>query len=223
MSPAEYDGLILNISVASDAGQCHSPVAFLWHSDVAESHSRTRSQPCQETRGGHLSEQDKDHVVLWGLWTWQELGVTWEMKDMGKVSWSFHNWEKYWTISWSVLGHFGGNSWGYWNHVFEPWNTVSAQQQLCDRNDSCRISSVEECFYFSGKISSSMCSYCFEKWKKLPSKNYTALRFVREVKRQLKEVKRSSQILFVCFCNEGFCWFYQLKHPSVVDFFFTVS
>lgn len=102
MSPAEYDGLILNISVASDAGQCHSPVAFLWHSDVAESHSRTRSQPCQETRGGHLSEQDKDHVVLWGLWTWQELGVTWGMKDMGKVSWSFHNWEKYWAISLTV-------------------------------------------------------------------------------------------------------------------------
>lgn len=32
MSPAEYDGLILNISVASDAGQRHGPpVALLWH------------------------------------------------------------------------------------------------------------------------------------------------------------------------------------------------
>lgn len=185
---------------------------LMWQSPTA----RPGHSPARKTWGGHLSEQDKDHVVLWGLWTWQELGVTWGTKDMGKVSWSFHNWEKYWAISWSV--------WVTLVAILEATeimylNPVSAQQQLCDRNDSCRISSVEECFYFSGKISSSMCSYCFEKWKKLPSKNYTALRFVREVKRQ----KRSSQILFVCLCNEGFCWFYQLKHPSVVDFFFTVS
>lgn len=35
------------------------------------------------------------------------------------------------------------------------------------------------------------------------SKNYTALSLVREARRQ----KRSSQILSVCLCNEGFCWF----------------
>lgn len=70
----------------------------LWHFCDTD----TSSQPGQENLGGTPEWTGQKPHSLWGLWTQQELGVTWETKDMGKASWSFHNWEKYWAISWTV-------------------------------------------------------------------------------------------------------------------------